>query len=205
MPRRTPSIPPPVRQGDAETNLPGIQSQLAALDRLEARQRDQDTDDLEELRGAWAPALSQAKAILAELVALEVAYGPSLQAIEGRDFARLPQVATTMNAVAGIERSCQQLQHEFGHTMEDLRRIIDTIEKLNERSAPLLHSNSATFRELLGFYRHTPRGVRELFQRLERLVATLTEGLEVVDETEGYTPMRRLPAPQPLTPEVEMA
>jgi hypothetical protein len=58
---------------------------------------------------------------------------------------------------------------------------------------------------LLGFYHHSPQGVRELFQRLQRLVATFTEGVESATSEETYTPVRRLPSPQPLVPEVELA
>jgi hypothetical protein len=205
MPRKTPSTTPTARQGDADPDARTMEGHLATLDRQEARQRDQDAEEIEQLRQAWAPALTQAKTILAELTALEAAYTPTLQALEGRDFSRLPPTATTLNAAAAIERGCLELRHHFGHTAEDLRRIVSTIEKLSERSAPLLHANAGTYRELLAFYRHSPGGVRDMFRRLEHTVARLTEGLDVVDDAEVYTPVRRLPAPQPLTPEVEMA
>jgi hypothetical protein len=156
------------------------------------------------LRQSWAPALSQAKAILAELVALEVAYTPSLQALEKRDFSALPPTAKTLNAVAGIESVCRELQHHFGHTAEDLRRIINAVEKLSERSALLLHANGPTYRELLGFYKHTPQGVKESFQRLQRLVASLTEGIASTTNEEVYTPLPHLPQ-EPAELRVEMA
>src|SRR5882724_3453598 len=103
----------------------------------------------------------------------------------------LPPVARSLNAVAAIERTCQELRHSFGHTMEDLRRIVGAVEKLNERSAPLLHANASTYRELLAFYRHTPQGARELFQRLQRLVVSLTSEVESVSSEEVYTPLPR--------------
>jgi hypothetical protein len=110
-----------------------------------------------------------------------------------------------LNAVAAIERTCQEIQHHCGHTVEDLRRIVAAVEQLNERSAPLLHANASTYRELLAFYRRSPQGVRELFQRLQRLVASLTAGVESAPSEETYTPVRRLHSPQPLVPKVEMA
>jgi hypothetical protein len=69
---------------------------------------------------------------------------------------------------------------------------------------PLLEANSATYRELLAFYRHTPRGVQDTFQRLERTVASLTAGVDVAPSEEVHTPLSRLPSPQPMTPQVEM-
>lgn len=44
-----------------------------------------------------------------------------------------------------------------------------------------------------------------MFQRLERTVASLTAGVESAPSEETSTPVRRLPQPQPLVPEVEMA
>jgi cell division protein FtsB len=130
----------------------------------------------------------------------------ALQALENRDFSSLPPTARTLNAVAAIERTCLELRHHFGYTVEDLRRIITAVEKLNEQSAPLLHANATTYRELLGFYRHTPRGVQDTFQRLERTVAALTAGVESAPSEETYTLLSRLPQPAaPLTPQVEMA
>jgi hypothetical protein len=58
-------------------------------------------DDLEELRQAWAPALTQAKTLLSELSALQEAYTPALEAIARRDFAALPPMARTLNGLAG--------------------------------------------------------------------------------------------------------
>jgi DNA repair exonuclease SbcCD ATPase subunit len=206
MPRKTPSTTPPVLQGDADREPLTMESHLATLERLEARQRDEAAEAIEELRQAWSPALTQAKAILEELSGLQAAYSPTLDALAGRDFSGLPPTATTLNAVAAIERTCLELQHHFNHTTEDLRRIISAIENLSERSAPLLHANATTYREQLAFYRHTPQGVRDLFQRLQRLVASLTDGIESAPSEEVYTPLPRLPQPAPLmTPEVEMA
>jgi ABC-type transporter Mla subunit MlaD len=205
MPRKTPSTTPTVRQGDPDPDALAMGGHLAQLNRLEARQHDQEADDLEELRQAWAPALTQAKTLLSELSALQEAYTPALEAIARRDFAALPPMARTLNAVAAIERTCQEIQHHCGHTVEDLRRIVAAVEQLNERSAPLLHANASTYRELLAFYRHSPQGVRELFQRLQHLVASLTAGVELAPSEETYTPVRRLPSPQPLVPEVEIA
>jgi hypothetical protein len=205
MPRKTPSTTPTVRQGDADPDALAMGGHLAQLDRLEARQHDQEADDLEELRQAWAPALTQAKTLLSELSALQEAYTPALEAIARRDFAALPPMARTLNAVAAIERTCQEIQHHCGHTVEDLRRIIAAVEGLSPRTVTLLEANSTTYKELLGFYRHTPRGVQDMFQRLERTVASLTTGVESASSEETYTPVRKLPQPQPLTPQVEMA
>jgi hypothetical protein len=154
-----------------------MEGHLATLERLEARQADQEADDLEALRQAWAPALTQAKAILEELSGLQAAYTPTVEALTRRDFSGLPPVARVLNTIAGIERSCLELQHHFTHTAEDLQRIVTAVEQLNERSAPLLHANASTYRELLGFYTHSPQGVRELFQRLQHLVASLAAGI----------------------------
>jgi hypothetical protein len=205
MPRKTPSTAPSVPQAGTEGETPGLESQLAALDRYDAQQRDEEADDLDHLRQRWAPALTQAQTILADLSGLQATYGPALEALEKRDFSSLPPTARILNAVAGVERTCQELGHSLNHTMEDLRRIINAVEKLSPRTVALLQANASTYREQLAFYRHTPQGVRDLFRRLERLVASLTEGLEVVDDADVYTPVRRLPAPQPMTPEVEMA
>jgi hypothetical protein len=205
MARKAPTITPTVRQADADPEALAMGGHLAQLDRLETRRRDEDAEDIEELRQAWAPALSQAKAILAELTALEAAYTPALEALAGRDFATLPPVARTLNVVAAIERTCIEIQHVFGHTVEDLRRIVAAVDKLNERSAPLLHANASTYRELIAFYKHAPQSVRELFQRLQRLVASLTSEVESAPSEETTTPVRRFPAPPPMVPEVEMA
>jgi hypothetical protein len=205
MPRKAPSTPLTVLQADADPDHPGIGSQLAVLDRLDARQREQDTGEIEQLRESWGPQLRQAKSILAELSGLQAAYGPTLEAFATRDFSRLPPTASTLNAVAAIERSCLDLQHHLTHTPQDLQRIVTAIEGLSPRTVALLHANSATYRELLGFYKHSPQGVRELFHRLEHTVATLTSGVESEPTREPSTPAVRLPAPQMLAPEVEMA
>lgn len=182
----------------------GIEHHLAVLDHQEARQRDQEAEEIEALRQSWAPALAEAKTILAELSALETASAPTLEYLARRDFSSLPPTARVLNAVATIERTSLEIQQHFGHTAEDLRRISKAIEQLNERSRPLLQANALTYRELLGFYRHAPQGVREMLQRLERTVATLTTVLDSMPD-ETTMSVRRLPAPQPLTPEVEMA
>jgi hypothetical protein len=78
------------------------------------------------------------------------------------------------------------------------------LEKLNERSVPLLQANDAIYRELLGFYRHAPQGVKESFQRLERTVASLTAGVEAASSGETYISLPQFPQPQPMTPQVEM-
>jgi hypothetical protein len=205
MPRKTPSTAPTVRQGDDDPDARAMETHLAQLDRLEANQRAQDTDEVEQLRQAWSPALSQAKTILAELSSLQAAYGPALQAIEGRDFSGLPPTGATLNRVARIERSCLELRQHLTHTAEDLKRIIGSIEGLSPRSMTLLLVNGEIYKQLLAMYRHTPQGVRELFSRLQYLVASLTEGMESATNEEGYTPLSRLPPPQMLTPQVEMA
>jgi hypothetical protein len=204
MPRKTATTAPTVPQGDADPDALAMGGHLATLDRLEARQHDQETDDIEQLRQAWGPALSQAKAILEELSGLQVAYQPTLEALAGRDFSRLPQSGRTLNTIAQIERGCLELQHHFNHTTEDLQRIISAVENLSERSAPLLHANASTYRQLLGFYKHTPRGVQDTFRQLERAVAALTEGVELAPSEEVYTPLSRLPQPAAPSPEVEM-
>jgi hypothetical protein len=181
-----------------------MEAHLATLARQEASVRAQEAEDIEQLRQAWSPALIQAKTILAELSALEAAYMPTLEALGRRDFAILPPTAQTLNAVAPIERTCQELRHHFGHTMEDLRRVITAVEGLSPRTVALLHANRTTSRELLAFYRHAPRGVEEKFQRLERTVAPLTAGVESASSEEVYTLLPRLPSPAAPTIEVEM-
>ena len=205
MPRKTPSITPTVHQGDADPEALAMESRLAALDRLEAPQRDQDSDEIEQLRQSWAPALTQAKAILAELSALEAAYTPSLQAIEGRDFSGLPPTGATLNSVARIERSRLELRHHLTHTAQDLKRIIAAVEGLNPRTIALRLANGPIYKELLAMYRHTPQGVRELLQQIERTVASLTEGIASTTNEEVSTPVRRLPEPQRQPPQVELA
>ena len=205
MPRKTPTTTLPLPQGDADREPVAMKTHLAALDRQEARQRDQDSDEIEQLRQAWGPALSQAQAILAELVALEVTYTPSLQAIEGRDFSGLPPTGATLNSVARIERSRLELRHHLTHTAQDLKRIIAAVEGLNPRTIALLLANGPIYKELLAMYRHTPQGVRELLQQIERTVASLTEGIASTTNEEVSTPVRRLPEPQRQPPQVELA
>jgi hypothetical protein len=205
MPRKSATTTPAIRPGDDDPDTLAMEGHLATLDRLEARQRDQEADDIEQLRQAWSPALTQAKAILGELSSQQAAYTPTLESLANRDFSSLPPTPRTLNAIAAIERTCIEIHQHFGHTVEDLRRIVSTIEQLSERSAPLLHANATTYRELLGFYQHAPQGVRELFQRLERTVAALTAGVEPASSAEGYTPLSRLPRPVAPGIEVEMA
>ena len=55
MPRKTPATTRTVRQGGNDAEGLAMEGHLAQLDRLEARRRDEDAEDLEQLREAWAP------------------------------------------------------------------------------------------------------------------------------------------------------
>jgi hypothetical protein len=183
----------------------GLEPHLRRLDRQHAQWQEEQTEGIDELKRAWAPAVTKAQVILAQLERLKQEHGPVVAELAARDFASVPPSPQNLNALAAIENACREVQALWQGPMDDLQRLVREVEALSPRTLALFQAHTEAFHFFLKNHPHAPRAIEDLVKRLQHTVEALTARLDVSDDEDVYEPILRLPAPQPLVPEVEMA
>jgi hypothetical protein len=175
---------------------------LRRLDRQRTRWQEEQTEAIDQLKQAWAPAVSKAQAILSQLERLKQDHGPVVAELAARDFASVPPSPQNLNALAMIENSCREVQGLWQSTTDDLQRLVREVDALSPRTLALFQSHSEAFHKV---HPHAPAAIEGIVKRLQHTVEALTARLDVIDDEEVYAPVRRFPPAAPLTPPVEMA
>jgi hypothetical protein len=70
---KTTTAAPPIGE-----HPPGIEPHLRRLDRQRTQWQQEQSEAIDELKQVWAPRVTKARALIAELESLATAYGPTL-------------------------------------------------------------------------------------------------------------------------------
>jgi hypothetical protein len=206
MPRKPPSTAPSVLQADAESDTPGLESQLAALDRYEAQQQREQSDEVAQVQEAWQARVNRARTLLEHITGTCAAYGATVDALSARSWSTIPSSSANLNAITQIERGCLKLTALWESATRDLTRLVNAHDKLSPTSLPNFHVNAPVYADYLRFHADVTTRIDALWHHLQHLVAVIAARLDDINDAEVYTPLSRLPQPAAaMTPQVEMA